>query len=332
MYEIDFELPDSFVLENGDEIRPLKLRCSVYGRLNEDRSNAVLVYHALSGSSRIHEWWGELLGNGLTLDTSKHAIICINYPGSCYGSTTARILRKRIGKTPLITARDIVRANQLLFEYLGIKRFERVIGASIGGMLALRHSVDFPETVNRVIAIGAAPLTPLGLALNHLQRQAVENNDLGLARKIALLTYKSSALLELRFGRKPNRNGEDPFRAVEDRFDVAGYLDQKAVEFEKRFDSESYLVITKMMDLFELSKREIKKITSRVDLIGISSDWLFPASSIEAFGKTLRAGGVDVGFHEIESDGGHDAFLAEPEKVTEIFLNLNKHVDRRAAA
>ena len=319
-------------MESGKSIRPLRLRCNVIGSLNEDKTNAVLVYHALSGSSRLHEWWDNVIGSGLALDTSKHAFVCVNYPGSCYGSVSAKEIKNRTGAIPLITTSDVVRANQILAEYLGIRVFKMIVGASIGGMIALRHAVDFPDSVKRVIAVAAAPLSPLGIAMNHLQRQAVSNGDLGLARKIAILTYKSSALLEQRFARRPNRNGEDPFTQFDGRFDVEGYLDAKASEFVDRFESESYLTITKMMDLFELNDEEARKITARVDLVGISSDWLFPPTSIRSFEQSLRQAGVDCQYYEIESDGGHDAFLAEPDQVNEVITGINRNAELKTAA
>ena len=332
MKEIDFEFVEPFELESGETVRPLRLRCTIYGTLNEDKSNAVLVYHALSGSSRIADWWHGVLGKEQALDPSKNAYVCVNYPGSCYGSTSAKEIKRRSGSIPLITAKDVVRANRYLFDFLGIRKFKRVIGASIGGMLAIRHAVDFPETVESVTAIGSAPLSPLGLALNHLQRQAVTNGDLGLARKIALLTYKSSALLEKRFGRNPDRSGENPFDAVQDRFDVAGYLDFKSEEFVKRFESESYIAITKMMDLFELNDNEASSIKAKLNLVGISSDWLFPVESIKKFNQRLQAAGVESEYFEIDSDGGHDAFLAETGSVNEVFGKIESTAGLRTAA
>ena len=322
MFEIDFTLDEPFKLENGGEIRPLDLRCTIYGKLNADKSNAVLVFHALTGSSRIADWWSGTLGEAKGLDTSEHAFVCINYLGSCYGSTSAGMLKKRAKekktKLRLITARDIVRTNFKLLEYLGIGKFKAVVGASVGGMLALQFASDYPDRAEKCIAIGASPLSSMGLALNHLQRQALQLNDLGMARKIAVLSYKSAALFDVRFARKPNRNGENPFENHESRFDIAGYLDYQGEVFDKRFECESYKLITKVMDLFDLTDEEIARIKAEVSLVGISSDWLFPARDVKNLGQKFKSLGVNSKYHEINSNDGHDAFLTEPSKINEI--------------
>src|SRR6188768_4306960 len=204
MFEVDYTLDEPFELESGVELSGIRLRCTIYGKLNADRSNAVLVFHALTGSSRIGEWWNGVMCDGCALDTSELAFVCVNYLGSCYGSTSAKSLKKRNRELPIVTTRDIVRSNALLFEYLGIKKFRAVIGGSVGGMLALQFAVDHPELADRVISIAATPLSAMGLALNHLQRQAIFQNDLELARKIAVVSYKSPRQFEDRFGRNIN--------------------------------------------------------------------------------------------------------------------------------
>ncbi|MEZ5346335.1 MAG: alpha/beta fold hydrolase [Pyrinomonadaceae bacterium] len=326
MFEIDFTFDEPFRLENGVEIRPLDLRCSIYGKLNADRSNAVLVFHALTGSSRIAEWWKDILGTRLGLDTSKYAFVCVNYLGSCYGSTSAAVLSKRNGswkkKLPVVTTRDIVKTNFRLLEYLGIKKLKALVGGSVGGMLALQFAADHPEVAEKCVAIGASPLSSMGLALNHLQRQALRLNDIEMARKIAMISYKSAGFFDERFARNPNRNGELPEEDHENRFDVAGYLDYQGDIFNQRFENESYQLITKVMDLFELSDDEIGRIKARVSLIGISSDWLFPAKDIERFNDKLRSLGVDSRFITFESNDGHDAFLSDTEKMNEILKGV----------
>ncbi len=322
MFEKDFTFEEPFALESGDTVSPLNLRCSVYGELNADCSNAVLVFHALTGSSRIADWWGDVLGAGRGLDTSKYALLCVNYPGSCYGSTTAKTLKERCGKLPVVTTRDIVCANIKVAERLGIKKFKAAVGGSVGGMLALQLAADFPDLTAKCIAIGATPLSPLGLALNHLQRQALRHNDIGLARQAAMLSYKCAALLDERFARNPNRNGEDPYDGFESRFDVAGYLDYQGEIFEKRFETESYELITKTMDLFELVDEEIAKIKAVVSLIGISSDWLFPASDVKSYSQKLKSLGVKTEYIELVSNDGHDAFLSDADLVSDILKEV----------
>ncbi len=220
-----------FQLACGAQLQPVTLRYALYGRLNKECDNAILVCHALSGSARIADWWPTMVGRASVFDTERYCVIGINVIGSCYGSTGPRSFDPRTGKPygsqfPLISIADMVRGQAKLLDSLGVWRLHTVIGGSIGGMQALQWAVDFPDRVERCIAIGAAPLSPMGLALNHLQRQAIRNDPawrnggygadaqplkgLALARAIAVCTYKSPELFTERFGRNPNRNSEDP--------------------------------------------------------------------------------------------------------------------------
>jgi homoserine O-acetyltransferase/O-succinyltransferase len=332
MFEIDFKFNEPFALESGEILSSFELRCTIYGKLNADKSNAILVFHALTGSSRVGDWWEGVIGDGLGLDTSEYAFVCVNYLGSCYGSTSGKLLKKKglnyKKQLPLVTVRDIVRSNIYLLDFLGIKKFKAVVGGSVGGMLALQFGVDYPDLTEKVIAIGATPLSPMGLALNHLQRQAVQNNDIEMARKIAMLSYKSPAQFNHRFGRKPNRNGENPHQKHENRFDIAGYLDYQGEIFQNRFELESYQIITKAMDLFDLTDEQIQQISAETHLVGISSDWLFPSKDVLDLAKRFRRNGVNTEFTELISDDGHDAFLSDTGKMSNILrgiLATNKH-------
>ncbi len=327
MFEIDFKFDEPFTLESGQVLDSFELRCTIYGTLNADKSNAILVFHALTGSSRIGDWWNGVICDGCALDTSEYAFVCVNYLGSCYGSTSGRSLKKqglryKKNELPLVTVRDIVRSNVHLMDYLGIKKFKAVIGGSVGGMLALQFAADFPDLTEKAISIGATPLSAMGLALNHLQRQAIELQDIGLARRIAMLSYKSPRQFDNRFGRKPNRNGEKPDEKLENRFDIAGYLDYQGEIFNERFEIESYQLITKAMDLFDLTDEEIQKITAEVSLVGISSDWLFPASDVRDLGKRFKRNGVATDYFEIVSDDGHDAFLSDIAETSRVLKTI----------
>lgn len=327
MFEVDYTFNEPFQLESGETLAEVKLRATVYGRLNEDKSNAILVFHALTGSSRIGDWWNGLMCNGCALDTSEYAFICVNYLGSSYGSTSASTLRKRRSKggraeLPIVTTRDIVRTNVLLLEHLGVKKLRAAIGGSVGGMLALQLAVDFPELAEHCVSIAATPLSAMGLALNHLQRQAIRQNDLELARKIAVVSYKSPRKFGERFGRNPNRNGEDPKASRDHRFDVGGYLDHQGDLFRDRFEIDSYDLITKAMDLFDLTDQDLRRIKSKVSLIGITSDWLFPAADVRALRERLVRHGVDAHYHEIESEDGHDAFLSDIAKTSRVIRRV----------
>lgn len=327
-----------FELEGGGELRPVTLRYAVYGSLNADRDNAVLACHALSGSARVGDWWSEMMVPGAPLDPARVCVIGVNALGSCYGSTGPTSINPGTGAAyggdfPVVSVVDMVRAQARLLDHLGVERLRAVVGGSIGGMEALAWVLEFPSRVDRCLAIGAAPLSAMGLALNHAQRQAIRLDPawlgghyqherppaagLALARAIAMCTYKSAGLFDARFGRRPNRGGENPWASHYERFEVAGYLDYQGAKLVSRFDANSYLVLSKAMDTFGLrrgcgSEAEVlANIEARVLLVGITSDWLFPADDIRRLGERMRAAGVDCDYIEFDSDHGHDAFLAE---------------------
>jgi homoserine O-acetyltransferase/O-succinyltransferase len=342
---------------SGGELRPLTLRYALYGELNERRDNAVLVCHALSGSARVADWWPELFGPGRPFDTNRHCIIGVNVIGSCYGSTGPRSTNARTGRPyggdfPVITISDMVRAQSLLLERLGVRRLRAVVGGSIGGMQALQWAVDFPAKVERCVAIGAAPLPALGLALNHLQRQAIINDPLwrgghytegappraglALARSIAMCSYKSAELFDTRFARNPDRAGEDPGRSLGERFDVAGYLDHQGQTFTRRFDANSYLILSKAMDTFDLARgyaseeAALRRINARVLLVGITSDWLFPAEEVRALAERIRSAGIVCRYEELASSHGHDGFLADADQLAPLLSEALSEESSRA--
>lgn len=225
--EETFVSTESFELSSGAKLRELKQRYAVYGELNETKSNAVLVFHALTGSARIHEWWRDLIGARRALDTENRAVICINFLGSCYGSTGAGNFAEAEAENsktefPLVTVTDIVRAQRQVLDFLGVENLKAVVGGSVGGMCALQFAAEFPDAAEKCVAVGACELPAMGLALNHLQREALKiENGVGLARAIAMLSYKSPELFNERFARRPNRTGENPYQDFAHRFDVA---------------------------------------------------------------------------------------------------------------
>ncbi len=353
-YEGDFIFAETkpFALESGGSLQPVKLRYAIYGNLNEARDNAILVCHALSGSARVGDWWPQLFGASGVFDLSRDCIVCANIIGSCYGSTGPQTIQKTgsaAGKPfganfPLVTVRDWVRSQALLLDNLGIERLRAVIGGSIGGMQAIQWAIDYPDRVERSIAVGAVPLTAMGLALNHLQRLAITNDanwrngeyeaggepnpGLALARAIAMISYKSEKLFAERFARNPNRNGEDPLRSFAGRYDIGGYLDYQGENFTRRFDANSYLIITKAMDNFhhaqgyDSERAALERIKARVFLVGISSDWLFPAEEVKSLGQRMRDAGVEAEYAELQSSHGHDGFLAEPQALALIVRRI----------
>ncbi len=344
-YEGDFVLDQHLVLESGRTLANPTLHYAVYGRLNAARDNAVLVCHALTGSALVGSWWPEIFTPGAVLSLDHDFVICINMLGSCYGSTGPGSVNPETGLAygpdfPLVSIRDNVRAQAQLLDSLGIRRLRLVLGGSIGGMQALEWAIHDPARVERALIIAVAPLSAMGLALNHLQRQAIQNDPdwaggnylpqrpprqgLGLARQIGMLSYKSAALFDERFARNPNRNGENPWEhddrgggLIGGRFDIAGYLDHQGQRFIDRFDANSYLAILRTMDTWDplsgyASPQEVfGRIRARLSFVGISSDWLFPPESVRAFASTIRSAGVDADYREMVSAHGHDAFLAE---------------------
>ena len=380
-FEGDFVIEESLILECGRTLVQPTLHYAVYGRLSEGRDNVVLVCHALSGSALVGGWWPELFGTkggwlegqpvsklagtaadaavasgrGI-VDLERDCVVCVNLLGSCYGSTGPGSVDPETGAIygpdfPLISIRDNVRAQARLLDSLAIARLRLAIGGSIGGMQALEWAILFPERVERAVVIGVAPLGAMGLALNHLQRQAIRNDPdwregsyfagkkageqplrgLAMARQMAMLSYKSAELFEERFGRNPNRNGEDPWALDEHgggltggRFDVAGFLDYQGDRFLDRFDANAYLAITRTMDTwdplrgFRDADEAFGRIKAQVIFVGISSDWLFPPGDVRRLAESVRAAGVDAEYREMATDHGHDAFLAEQAELVRL--------------
>lgn len=353
-YEGDFVLDRHLVLESGRMLVRPTLHYALYGRLNATRDNAVLVCHALSGSAQVGSWWPEIFAPGAVLSLDHDFVICINLLGSCYGSTGPGSVDPETGLVygpdfPLVSIRDNVRAQAQLLDSLGIRRLRLVLGGSIGGMQALEWAIHDPARVEHAAIIGAAPLSAMGLALNHLQRQAIQNDPdwdagyyltqrpprqgLALARQIGMISYKSAELFDERFSRNPNRNGEDPWGLddqggglVGGRFDIAGYLDHQGERFNERFDANSYLAIMRTMDTWDpqnghaSSLDAYRRIRARLVFVGIRSDWLFPPASVRELAETIRSAGVDAEYREMASIHGHDAFLAEQAELVRLLL------------
>ncbi len=341
-----------FVLDGGAQLPSVTLHYAVYG--DPARAPVVLVCHALSGSARAAEWWPQLYeGRG---PLQPYASVCFNILGSCYGSTGPTSVDPATEKPygpgfPPVTIADIVRAQASALDSLGINKLHAVVGASIGGMQALQWAIDFPDRVERCIAIGAAPLGAMGLAFNHLQREAIRLDPawqdgryqrqpaqgLALARSIAMCTYKSAQLYEERHGRRPN-GGEDPYRSLYDRFDVAGYLDHQGEKLVARFDANAYLVISKAMDTFDplrgyaSEQAAFKRVRAHTMLVGISSDWLFPAADVWSLAERIRSAGARCEYAEIDTGHGHDGFLADAHLLEPLLRTALEPGQSRAAA
>jgi homoserine O-acetyltransferase len=296
-------------LDGGELLSAVTQRVTIYG--SSDAERTVLVCHALTGSSRVAEWWPAIVAAGGLFDPREWRVIGINALGSCYGSSFDPASEVRI------TVRDMVRAQMRALDTLGIERCEVVIGGSLGGMQAFQWALDAPARVGHAVTIGAHDHhTAMGIALNALQREALAldpKRGLRLARKIAMLTYKSDDLLRRRHDRQPDRRGR-PY------YDVEGYLDHQADAFERRMDPASYAVLTHAMDSFDVrsvSPHRDQPGVRRPSLtfVGISSDWLFRPQEIRAAARRFASLGYDARYLELSSDHGHDAFLAEPQTL-----------------
>ncbi len=297
----------SLRLDCGTEVPSARQCVTIYGTPDADGSNVVLVEHALTGSGRAADWWPGIVGAGALFDPSRWCVIGINALGGCYGSTTPAA-----GGFDRVTVRDIVRAEMLALSQLGIERVAVAIGGSLGGMRALQWAVDAPDRVRCAVAVGAHDHhSAMGVALNALQREALALDPVRgvrLARKIAMLTYKSEELFNARHGRRRDRFGKTGF-------DVEGYLDHQADVFETRMDAASYAALTHAMDSFDVRDARAIAPSPKLIFVGIGSDWLFRPQDVRTAARRLARQGFDARYLELRSEHGHDAFLAESQGV-----------------
>jgi homoserine O-acetyltransferase len=291
-------------LDCGQTIPVVEQRVTIYGTPAADGSNVVLVEHALTGSSRAADWWPGIVGQGALFDPRDWCIVGINALGSCYGSTRT---------SERITVRDVVRAEMLALTELGFERVELAIGGSLGGMRALQWALDAPQRIGGAVLVGAHDHhSAMGIALNALQREALALDPvrgLRLARKLAMLSYKSEELFNARHGRRGDRGGKACF-------DIEGYLERQADLFEARMDAASYAALTHAMDSFDVRNAGESPNGSarkpKLTFVGITSDWLFRPQDVRAAAQQFALRGFDAQYLELRSDHGHDAFLAEP--------------------
>jgi len=345
-----FEPPDVLQLECGRTLGPIEVTYETYGQLNEDRTNAVLVFHALSGDAHLaglHQiddrkpgWWDVMVGPGKGLDTNKCFVICANILGGCKGTTGPSSTNAETGKPwgldfPVITVEDMVKVQKRLIEYLGISRLLAVIGGSMGGMLVLEWIVRYPESARAAIMVAtSARLNAQSIAFDAVGRNAIladpNFNDgqyddgsppekgLAIARMVGHITYLSEQGMHEKFGRQL-RHADRYSYDFTNEFSVETYLDYQGRVFVERFDANSYLYITKAMDYYDLVgrygslQRAFKNVQANCLVISLSGDWLFPARHSRMIVDALLANGKPVSYSEISSPYGHDAFLLEPE-------------------
>ena len=355
---------DNLPLQHGGQFGPITAAYETWGTLNEQGDNAILITHALTGSAHAHDveypddpkaaWWNPLIGPGRPFDTTRYYVICSNIVGSCYGSTGPSSPDPVMGKAygmrfPVVTIRDMVRAQHRLLEHLGVRHLAMVAGGSIGGQQALEWAVQFPELLDRVAVIAAtAALTAQAIAFSEVERQAImadprwQGGDyepgngpatgLSIARMLAMITYQSEEAMELRFSRNPARNvivstpsGDGDMGG---RFDVEGYLYYQGASLAHRFDANSYLYVSRAMDLYDVSdghdslEAALSRIRSKALFGGIRSDFRFPAAHVRWLADKVRSLGGDATYVELDSPHGHDAFLKEWGQMTEALYSV----------
>jgi len=351
---------DSLKLENGERFGPVTLAYETYGILNKDKSNAILITHALSGDAHaagVHEgeddpgWWDDFIGPAKAFDTDKYFVICSNILGGCKGSTGPSSINPKTAKAyaldfPLVTINDIVNAQKHLIDYLGIEKLLAVVGGSMGGQQVLSWLVNYPQNILSAVPIATTiKHSPQQIAFNEVGRQAImadshwksgnyyegplPSKGLAVARMIGHITYMSDKSMAEKFGRAKKDAGE-PFKFTAD-FEVEGYLRYRGDNFVKRFDANSYLYITKAMDNFDASKGErfeevLQGTKVKVLVISFKSDWLYPAYQSKEIVKACKLAGVETTYCEIDSTYGHDAFLLEVEEETHLLKHFLKKI------
>ena len=339
-------------LDCGKTISDFPLAYETYGTLNENKDNAILVFHALTGDQFVtgtnpvtnkEGWWVTAVGPGKAIDTNKYFVICANVIGGCMGSWGPSNNNKETNQPygldfPVITIKDIVKAQESLLDYLGIKKLLCATGGSMGGMQLLQFCATFPDKTFSAIPIAcSASHSAQNIALNELARQAImadpvwnggkyflkntqPKNGLAVARMVGHISYLSDQGMQEKFGRKLQEKADYEFSFNAD-FQVESYLRHQGNTFVERFDANSILYITRSMDYFDLSKQfkgglveAFKKQKTKFLVISFSSDWLYKTKENKDIVIALNASGADVSYSEIVTDKGHDSFLVdEPE-------------------
>lgn len=363
-----FDADKPLHLDSGTSLSPFQIAYETHGELNEDKSNAILICHALTGDqycasthpiTKKSGWWETLIGPGKPIDTDRYFVICSNVLGGCLGTTGPATINPETNKPygldfPVVTIADMVRAQAMLVDYLGIDTLFAVIGGSMGGMQVLQWAASYPSRVFAAIPMATgARHTSQNIAFHEVGRQAImadphwhggqynEHNTvpskgLAVARMTAHVTYLSEPALHRKFGRQLQDRENVSFGFDAD-FQIESYLRHQGSSFVDRFDANSYLYMTRAMDYFDIAADNDGKLANafigtntRFCLVSFSSDWLFPTVENRAVVHALNATGASVSFVEIDSDKGHDAFLLdEPEMIETVTGFLNSAAQAR---
>jgi homoserine O-acetyltransferase len=349
-------LPGPLELDSGATLAPVEIAYETYGTLAPDGGNAILICHALTMDQHVASphpitakpgWWMAMVGPGKPIDTDRHLVICANVLGSCMGSSGPASPNPATGKPygmafPVITIRDMVRAQAMLLDHLGIGRLKAVVGGSMGGMQALSWPATFPDRVAAAVVIAStARHSAQNIAFHEVGRQAVmadpnwRDGDyyetgtpptagLAVARMAAHITYLSAAGLTEKFGRKLQARDAKTFGFDAD-FQVESYLRHQGLAFTDRFDANAYLYITRAMDYFDLAEEHGGKLANafreskaRFCLISFDTDWLYPTRESRTVVQALHAAGARASFVELSSPYGHDAFLLDSPEMNRV--------------
>lgn len=351
-------------LDCGRTLNSYQLIYETYGTLNQDKSNAILICHALSGDhhaagyhsmdDRKPGWWDSAIGPGKPIDTNHFFVVCPNNLGGCKGSTGPNTLNPETGRLygpdfPIVTVTDWVRSQSVLADHLGIQQWAAVVGGSLGGMQALQWAISLPERLRHVLIIAAAPkLSAQNIAFNEVARTAImsdpdfhqghyaEHNTipaqgLGLARMLGHITYLSDEAMGQKFGRELRSGALQYGYDVE--FQIESYLRYQSSTFVGRFDANTYLLMTKALDYFDPARdfnddltATVASLQARSLVISFTSDWRFsPVRSVEIVNALIHAG-KQVTYAEIEANQGHDAFLMPIPRYMEIFGSYMKKI------
>ena len=351
-YRVEFGADTPLKLDSGETLGPFTVAYTTQGTLNADRSNTILIFHALTGDQFVADthpvtgkdgWWQHMIGPGRLLDTDRYFVLCANVIGGCMGTTGPRDINPETGKPwgltfPIITIGDMVRAQVMLLDHLGIDQVFCAIGGSMGAMLVLDFAAHYPDRVFSAIPIaGSARHSSQNIAFDEVGRQAImadpdwcggdylsqdrkPTRGLAVARMAAHITYLSEAALQRKFGRRLQERNAIGF-SLEAEFQVESYLRHQGSTFVERFDANTYIYITRAMDYFDLAAENegllsnaFQRTPVRFCVISFTSDWLFPTSESRELVRALNSVAANVSFVEVETDKGHDAFLLdEPE-------------------
>ncbi|WP_157235437.1 MULTISPECIES: homoserine O-acetyltransferase MetX [Methylosinus] len=351
---VEFPPDQPLLTDGGGCVAPLTIAYQTYGELNAERSNAILLCHALTGdqhAANVHPltgkpgWWDVMVGPGKPFDTERYFIVSSNVVGGCLGTSGPSSIDPTTGRPygldfPVVTIRDMVRAQAMLIDHLGIDQLFCVAGGSMGGMQVLQWAASYPERVFSAMPIATAPKhSSQNIAFHEVGRQAVmadpdwrggryleqgvrPEKGLAVARMAAHITYLSEPALQRKFGRKLQDRAAPTFSFDAD-FQIENYLRHQGMAFVDRFDANSYLYVTRACDYFDLAAdyggslaQAFKGTKTRFCVVSFNTDWLYPTSASRAIVHALNAGGASVSFVEIDSDKGHDAFLVyEPDFI-----------------